>query len=140
MRKLLVAAGLGVTAGLASRALVRRSRRFSFAGKAVLITGGSRGLGLVLARQLVDAGARVAICARTAADLEAAEHELLARGGEALALRCDVSLPQEVRATVQQVLQRFGGIDVLCNLAGIIQVGPLEAMTREDFQRAMDVH
>jgi NAD(P)-dependent dehydrogenase (short-subunit alcohol dehydrogenase family) len=94
----------------------------------------------VLARQLVDAGARVAICARTSADLEEAERELRARGGEALSLRCDVSRPEEVRSAVQQAVQRFGGIDVLCNLAGIIQVGPLEAMTREDFQRAMDVH
>jgi NADPH:quinone reductase-like Zn-dependent oxidoreductase len=79
--KLLLALGAGLAAALVSRGLVRRSRRFSFVGKNVLITGGSRGLGLVLARQLVDAGARVAICARTAADLEEAERELLARGG-----------------------------------------------------------
>src|SRR5687768_12523249 len=138
--RLLFAAGLGLAATLVSRALVRRSRRFSFAGKSVLIAGGSRGLGLVLARQLVDAGARVAICARTAADLDEAERELLARGGETLAIRCDVTRPEEVRSAVQQVLQRFGGIDVLFNVAGIIQVGPLEAMTRDDFHRAMDVH
>lgn len=137
---LLSAAGAALAAALAARALLRRSRRFSFAGKAVLIAGGSRGLGLVLARQLVAAGARVAILARTAEDLEDAERELLARGGEVLALRCDVSRPEEVHAAVQQVLRRFGGIDVLCNVAGIIQVGPLEAMTREDFERAMGVH
>lgn len=138
--KLILAVGAGLAGALVSKALVRRSRRFSFAGKSVLVTGGSRGMGLVLARQLVDEGARVAICARTAADLEEAEGELLARGGETLAIRCDVSRPDEVHSAVHQVVQRFGGIDVLCNLAGIIQVGPLEAMTREDFQRAMDVH
>jgi len=138
--KLLLAAGAALAAASVSRALVRRSRRFSFADKTVLITGGSRGLGLVLARQLVDAGARVAICARTPADLKQAERELRARGGEVIALRCDVSRPEEVRSAVQQVLERFGGIDVLCNFAGVIQVGPLEAMTREDFSRAMDVH
>jgi NAD(P)-dependent dehydrogenase (short-subunit alcohol dehydrogenase family) len=137
---LIFAAALGLAAALASRSLLRRSRRFSFAGKSVLIAGGSRGLGLVLARQLVGAGARVAICARSAADLEKAERELLARGGETLAIRCDVTRPEEVRSAVQQVLQRFGGIDVLFNVAGIIQVGPLEAMTRDDFHRAMDVH
>jgi NAD(P)-dependent dehydrogenase (short-subunit alcohol dehydrogenase family) len=137
---LLLAAGAGLAAAFAARAFLRRSRRFSFAGKAVLVAGGSRGLGLVLARQLVGAGARVAICARTAADLEHAERELLALGGEVLALRCDVSRPEEVRSMVQQVLQRFGGVDVLFNVAGVIQVGPLEAMTRDDFQRAMDVH
>lgn len=137
---LLLAGAAGVAAALTARALLRRSRRFSFAGKAALIAGGSRGLGLVLARQLVDAGARVAILARTQADLEDAERELLARGGEVLAVGCDVSQPEEVGAAVRQVLQRFGGIDVLFNVAGIIQVGPLEAMTREDFERAMDVH
>ena len=137
---LALAAGTAVAAGIAARALLRRSRRFSFAGKAVLIAGGSRGLGLVLARQLVDADARVAILARTAADLEDAERELLARGGEVLARRCDVSRPEEVRSAVQEVLQRFGGIDVLFNVAGVIQVGPLEAMTREDFERSMGVH
>jgi NAD(P)-dependent dehydrogenase (short-subunit alcohol dehydrogenase family) len=138
--RLLFAAALGLAAVQASRTLLRRSRRFSFAGKVALVAGGSRGMGLVAARQLVDAGARVAIVARTAADLEAAERELRARGGEAIALSCDVSRPEEVRAAVQQVLKRFDGIDVLFNFAGIIQVGPLEAMTREDFRRAMDVH
>lgn len=138
--RLLFAAGLGFAAVLASRTLLRRSRRFSFADRTVLVAGGSRGMGLVAARQLVDAGARVAILARTASDLEAAERELRARGGEAIALVCDVTRPEEVRSAVQQVLERFGRIDVLFNFAGIIQVGPLEAMTREDFGRAMDVH
>lgn len=137
---LLLAGGTALAAVFASRALLRRSRRFSFSGRTVLVAGGSRGLGLVLARQLVEAGARVAICARTGADLEKAERELRARDGEVLALRCDVALPEEVHSAVQQTVQRFGGIDVLFNVAGIIQVGPLEAMTREDFSRAMDVH
>jgi NAD(P)-dependent dehydrogenase (short-subunit alcohol dehydrogenase family) len=138
--KLLLAAGAGLAAALAPRALVRRSRRFSFAGKAVLVAGGSRGMGLVLARQLVDAGARVAILARTAADLQQAGRELRARGGDVIALACDLSEPEEVRLAVQQVLERLGRIDVVINFAGIIQVGPLEAMTRDDFRRAMDVH
>jgi NAD(P)-dependent dehydrogenase (short-subunit alcohol dehydrogenase family) len=136
----LLLAGAALAAGFAARTMLRRSRRFSFADRTVFVAGGSRGMGLVLARQLVDAGARVAICARTAADLEAAERELRARGGEVFALLCDVSKPADVRATVRQIVERFGAIDVLFNIAGIIQVGPLEAMTRDDFQRAMDVH
>jgi short-subunit dehydrogenase len=80
-RKLLLVAAAGVAAVLASRMLLRRSRRFSFEGRTAFVTGGSRGLGLELARQLVDAGARVAICARTQADLEHAERELRRRGG-----------------------------------------------------------
>ncbi len=136
----LLLAGAALAAGFAARTMLSRSRRFSFADRTVFVAGGSRGMGLVLARQLVDAGARVAICARTAADLEAAERELRARGGEVFALLCDVSKPADVRATVRQIVERFGAIDVLFNIAGIIQVGPLEAMTRDDFQRAMDVH
>ena len=136
----LIAAGALLAAAMAARNRLRRSRRFSFAGRTALVAGGSRGMGLALARQLVDAGARVAICARTAADLEQAERELRARGGEVIGLRCDVSQPQEVRSAVQEVLERFGAIDILFNFAGIIQVGPLEAMTRDDFRRAMDVH
>jgi NAD(P)-dependent dehydrogenase (short-subunit alcohol dehydrogenase family) len=136
----LLLAGAALAAGFAARDMLRRSRRFSFADRTVLVVGGSRGMGLVLARQLVDAGARVAILARTAADLEAAERELRTRGGEVMALPCDVSRPADVRAAVQRVLKRFGAVDVLFNFAGIIQVGPLEAMTREDFSRAMDVH
>jgi NAD(P)-dependent dehydrogenase (short-subunit alcohol dehydrogenase family) len=139
-RSLLVAGGIGVAAALAAKTALRRARRFSFAGKAVLVTGGSRGLGLVLARALVDAGARVAICARTAPDLEAAALELRARGGEVLGMQCDVRHPDEVRAMVQQLLARFGGVDVLFNVAGVIQVGPLEAMTPEDFRLAIDTH
>jgi NAD(P)-dependent dehydrogenase (short-subunit alcohol dehydrogenase family) len=137
---LALAAGVGLAAAWASRAMLRLSRRFSFIDRTVLVAGGSRGMGLVLARQLVDAGARVAIVARTAADLEEAERELRARGGEAIALRCDVRRPEEVRSAVEQVEERLGIIDVVFNFAGVIQVGPLEAMTREDFQRAMDVH
>ena len=63
LKSVLVAGGIGVGSVLAARAVLRRSRWFSFAGTTVLVTGGSRGLGLVIARQLVDAGARVAICA-----------------------------------------------------------------------------
>ena len=139
-RSTFLLAGAALAAGFAARNRVRRSRRFSFADRTVLIAGGSRGMGLVLARQLVDAGARVAICARTAEDVEAAERELRARAGEVIAIACDVSRPEDVRAMVRQVLERFGAIDVLFNFAGIIQVGPLEAMTPDDFRRAMDVN
>lgn len=89
----------------------------------------------MLARQLVDADARVAICARDTAELEAAERELQARGGDVLELRCDVNRSEDVRYTVERVRERFGGADVLLNVAGVIQVGPLEAMTREDSPR-----
>ncbi|MEX2169611.1 MAG: SDR family oxidoreductase [Pirellulales bacterium] len=140
LKRLCIAGGVGIATTVAARAAVRRSRWFSFAGKTVVVTGGSRGFGLVLARQLVDAGANVVICARTEADLEVAEMELRERGGAVLSLVCDVRDRDQVQALMEQAVERFGAIDVLFNVAGVIEVGPLDAMTREDFERSMDTH
>ncbi len=139
-QKMLVAAGIGVAGALAGRGLLRRLRWFEFAGKTVLIAGGSRGLGLVLARELVDRGARVAICARTSSTLERAAAELRERGGAVLAEPCDIRDADQVQKFVQKVIDRWGSIDVLINVAGIIQVGPFDAMTPEDFHEAMDIN
>src|SRR5688572_27295784 len=82
----LLAAGAGLGAWLALKTAVRHSRWFDFAGKSVLIMGGSRGLGLVLARQLVSQGAKVSMCARTEDDVQHAADELRANGGDAIGL------------------------------------------------------
>lgn len=140
LRGLLIAGGVGLTAALTAKAIAQRSRWFNFRGKSVLVTGGSRGLGLVLARQLVDAGAKVTICARSQLDLEAAAAELRARGGEVLAIECDVRDPSEVESTVDAVLSTFGAVDVLFNVAGIIEVGPLDSMTLDDFHDSMNTN
>jgi NAD(P)-dependent dehydrogenase (short-subunit alcohol dehydrogenase family) len=116
---------------------VRSRNWFSFRGKTVLVTGGSRGLGLVIARELVARGARVAICARTLSDLRTAEDELRSRGGDVISVVCDVTDPDQVAAMVDQVRDRLGPAEVLMNVAGIMSVGPLDAMTDDDFHRAM---
>ena len=85
MEKALCAAAIGAIGYYTVQQLIRQNRWFEFADKVVLVTGGSRGLGLVIARQLVEQGARVAICARTEADVRAAEAQLREQGGEALA-------------------------------------------------------
>jgi NAD(P)-dependent dehydrogenase (short-subunit alcohol dehydrogenase family) len=140
---LLAAAGACVAAAL-TQELVRRSRRFCFRDKRVLVTGGSRGLGLVLARHLVDAGAKVAITARTPQDLQDAFDELQSRaatfGGEVIAIACDVRKPDDVQHMVEGLLTTWGGMDVLLNVAGIIEVGPLDTMTLQDFHDAMDTN
>lgn len=143
----LYAAGAGVAVGWLLGQVVWRSRWFEFAGKSVIISGGSRGLGLVLARQLVDAGARVAIWARTEEDVEAAADELSRRAGakharsrRVLGLVCDITEPHAVEAAVGQVLEAWGRADVLFNVAGIMKVGPLDSMTREDFDEAMEIN
>ncbi|MBD2259333.1 SDR family oxidoreductase [Pseudanabaena sp. FACHB-2040] len=104
------------------------------------MTGGSRGLGLVMARQLVEAGARLAICARDEAELERAQTELEQQGGDIFALTCDVTDQAQVEQMVQQVRERFGAIDILINNAGADIVGPLENLTMQDYDDLMQLH
>ena len=86
LKKLALAAAAGYAGVAITRAIVRRKRDFDWRNKRVIITGGSRGLGLVIARQLADQGARIAITARTEADLNIAADELRARGAEVISV------------------------------------------------------
>ncbi len=135
---LALAAGALALAGWGLRKAAER--QYSFAGKVVLITGGSRGLGLVLARQVCAEGGLVAILARDVEELRRAHDELVQLRGEAVAVPCDLLDAAQIKEAVRTVLGRFGKIDVLINNAGIIEVGPLEHMQPEDFERAMQVH
>lgn len=110
-----------------------------FRDKVVIITGGTRGLGFILAKKFVSEGAKVAVVARSGSDLAKVEEELRAVGGQVLTVQCDVADNEQVKQMVDDVKKRFGTIDVLVNNAGIIQVGPLENMKREDFQNAINV-
>lgn len=132
------AAGIGLF--LVARAVIKELTKFNLGGKVVAITGGSRGFGLVLARHVGALGARVAICARSADDLELARQELDARGVEVIAMTVDVTDNEEVKAMVRDVIQRYGRIDVLINNAGVIQVGPQYLMNIEDYQIAMQTN
>ena len=135
---LLAAAGVGVC--LAARSLIRQSRWMDLRGKSALVTGGSRGLGLLLAREFVARGARVAICARNEDDLQAAAADLKRRGGEVAAFDCDVTDRDQVERTVGNVERQFGRVDVLVNNAGTISVGPMEVMNLGDYDEAMKTH
>ncbi len=117
-----------------------RTQRFSLKNKVVLITGGSRGLGLVLARQICADGGRVALLARDLDELARAKDDLAVREGEAFTIQCDLLESAQIQSAVRQTIEHFGRIDILINNAGIIEVGPLEHMTREDFERAMQLH
>lgn len=116
-----------------------RGRGQTLTGKVALITGGSRGLGFLLAQELAAEGCRIVICARDPIQLQEAEERLLASGAEVLSVVCDVSDRADVEALVAQATDVFGRIDILINNAGIIQVGPIDSMRLDDFERAMDV-
>lgn len=108
-------------------------------GQVALITGGSRGLGLLLARRFAGEGCRIAICARDEGELASARDDLTRRGAEVFASRCDVSSRDEIERFVAEVTRRFGRVDILVNNAGVIQVGPLASMTVADFEEAMNI-
>jgi NAD(P)-dependent dehydrogenase (short-subunit alcohol dehydrogenase family) len=130
-----VAGGAGVAIGLRHAFALR-----FFQDKVVAITGGSRGLGLLLAREIARQGGRLAICARDSAEVERAIAELSATGTQVLGVACDVSEERQARAFIDSALRRFGRIDVLLNVAGIISVGPLESMGADDFYEAMEAN
>src|SRR5688572_22807867 len=132
----------GVGAALAAGRLARARRGIDFGGRAVVISGGSRGLGLVLARQLASEGARLCLLARDERELDRAKRLLQEEfpSVEVMTLRCDVRQRDEVRNAVERILGQWLAIDVLLNVAGVIQVGPLDNMTLEDFENAMATH
>jgi NAD(P)-dependent dehydrogenase (short-subunit alcohol dehydrogenase family) len=137
--------GFGIAAGIGAAFVAARLSRarlaISFADRVVVVTGGSRGLGLVMARMLVDEGARVVLLARNLDELARAKEELDVLGrGEVMTLRCDVRRRGDVRAAVNTILEHWRAVDVLVNNAGVIQVGPFEHLTAEDFENAMATH
>lgn len=131
--------GALIGAGAALRGLVRYRRRIDLAGKVCVITGGSRGLGLVLARELLRRGARVAICAREKDELQRARIELDGLG-EVFASACDLTSRSDILCFLTEVRDELGPIDVLVNNAGVITVGPAELMTIDDYDEALRTH
>jgi NAD(P)-dependent dehydrogenase (short-subunit alcohol dehydrogenase family) len=108
-------------------------------GGVALVTGGSRGLGLSLARELARHGFRLAICARDTAELADAESDLTERGAEVLTVPCDIAERDQAEHVVAATVDRFGRLDVLVNNAGIIQVAPFAEVTVDDFAAAQAV-
>lgn len=103
-----------------------------------LVMGASRGLGLLIARELLDRGHDVVMTARSADELEAAARRLSGRGRQVHTRVCDVRDRAAVDAVVDEVEQGLGPIDILVSVAGIIEVGPADAMTAEAFDDAID--
>jgi 3-oxoacyl-[acyl-carrier protein] reductase len=105
--------------------------------KVAIVTGSTKGIGLAIAQRLVDAGASVVVSARTAADVEAVAERL---GDRAAGLACDVADPQACQALVDEVVERFGRLDVLINNAGFGVFKPISEMTVEEWRGQIDVN
>ena len=109
----------------------------SIAGRSVIVTGGSKGIGLGIARVFADAGANVLICGRDTEALDLAEQRLADSAGAVVTAVVDVTDPQACRDMAAQAVDRFGGIDVLCANAGIFPAARLDAMSPDDLDTVM---
>jgi NAD(P)-dependent dehydrogenase (short-subunit alcohol dehydrogenase family) len=114
--------------------------RYSLRNKVVVISGGSRGLGLAMAREFASLGAHLALLARDTNELERAAADLLHFGGPVSTWPCDVKEPHQVKQTISAIAEKHAGIDVLVNNAGIMLAAPLDAMATADFEEAMQTH
>ncbi len=130
--------GVAAAAGAGLLYAWSRRRRARFDGETALITGSSRGLGYLLAREFGRRGCRVVVCARDREELQGARARLQDEGIEATSVVCDVRDPDQVRHLVDRARRAYGPVDILVNNAGVIEVGPLTEMSLEDFEEAME--
>jgi short-subunit dehydrogenase len=140
---MLAGAGLGCAGVRAVAARAFQANRLR--GKVIVITGGSRGLGLAMAEELGRAGAKLALCARDSEELERARNLLLQRHcvrdpKNIFLAAADLRKVEEAEWLILETFRHFGRIDILINNAGIISVGPVENQTLEDFRDAMDAN
>jgi NAD(P)-dependent dehydrogenase (short-subunit alcohol dehydrogenase family) len=130
---------LGIAAGMTAIQLLFH-RNYDLRGKTVFVTGSSRGLGPLLAREFATRGSRVVICARDGQALERAAADVRRYGKDVLPLETDITMREDAEAAVDQIRRHYGSVDVLVNNAGTICVGPLEVMTIDDFRDSLNTH
>jgi meso-butanediol dehydrogenase / (S,S)-butanediol dehydrogenase / diacetyl reductase len=111
-------------------------------GSVAIVTGGARGIGRGIAYELAAEGARIVIADLPGVSAERDETvgEIKKRGGEAVAVDCDVRDFAQAQAMVQQAIDAFGQVDVLVNNAGVIRIGPVVAFAEDDWDLIMDVN
>jgi short-subunit dehydrogenase len=110
------------------------------AGRRILITGASSGIGRSLAEQAARRGARVLLAARSAGKLEELAYTLAARGGDAVAVPADVTSDADRRRLIEAAQERFGGLDILVNNAGVGSFGHFTDSSEEVLRRVMEVN
>jgi len=126
---------------LLTRLLIESTTPQSFRGQSAIITGGSRGLGLALARELVNENCNVTLLARDEDELKRAKKELdkFSRG-EVHIVVCDVTDNVQLSKAIHEAADLYDGVDLLINNAGAIVVGPWESMNQQDFEAQMKIH
>lgn len=130
--------GAALAAAAATAAAAASRGRDDIGGEVAVVTGASRGLGLLLARELARHGCPLIICARDAAELERAAVGLRASGAEVTAVTCDVTDPAVPQRLVDTAIERYGRLDIIISNAGIIQVGPVADAQVSHYQTALD--
>ncbi len=113
---------------------------FRLEGKVAVVTGGSRGLGLWMAEGLAEAGADVVLCARKLEPCQEAAKTIAEIGVRTLAVECDVTDPDAVKALVEKTVSEFGRIDILINNAGFIWEEPPESVSLETWNKTLAIN
>lgn len=111
-----------------------------FEGKTALVTGASRGIGREIALQFAREGANLVLCATDEEAVKAVAKECEAFGAGALAVKCDVSKEEQVKAMVDSAMEKFGRIDILVNNAGITKDGLMMKMSEQDFDDVIAIN
>ncbi|MDF0725429.1 SDR family oxidoreductase [Cytobacillus sp. S13-E01] len=113
---------------------------FSLKGKTAIVTGGGRGLGEQIAVGFAEAGANVVVCSRKLEACQEVSNRLLELGVKSLALKCDVTNPENVKMVVEETVNEFGRIDVLVNNSGATWSSPVTEMPLEAWHKVMEVN
>jgi NAD(P)-dependent dehydrogenase (short-subunit alcohol dehydrogenase family) len=114
--------------------------RFGLKGKVAVVTGSGRGIGKALAEGMAEAGAKLVVCSRTRSEAEATAAGIVARGGQAMALRCDTSRRADCQRLMDAAVKRFGRLDVMVCNAGIDIIKPAETLEESEWDAILDIN
>lgn len=113
---------------------------FDLTGKTAIVTGGGRGLGEQIATGFAEAGANVVVCSRKLEPCQEVSEKLKALGVGSLALKCDITNPEDIQKVINRTVEEFGRIDILVNNSGATWGAPAEDMPLEAWQKVMNVN
>jgi 3-oxoacyl-[acyl-carrier protein] reductase len=112
----------------------------TLAGRAALVSGGTRNLGRAIAEQFAQSGVRVAVIGQVEGSTAHVVAQIRERGGEAIGIGCDVTDRASVASAVERTITAFGGLDIVVNSAGVLDMLPVRDMTVEQWDRVMAIN